>query len=138
MKPLWVMVSVFAAVAIGFAGGRWSATLPAPQSQPSTTPPHAMPPSPLGGGSFLPKRAPQETVMVQGTILEVIQVPTYTYVRLANSNGGESWAAVESNQNLKPGSAIVIEGATLMEDFASKSLNRNFPQIYFGREKKEG
>ncbi len=73
--------------------------------------------------------------MVQGTVLEVIQVPTYTYVRLTLSTGGESWAAVESNPNLKAGANITIIGATLMEDFASKTLNRTFPQIYFGREK---
>ncbi len=85
------------------------------------------------GGGFLPKHEPTETQVVQGTVREVIQVPTYTYVRLETPQG-ETWAAVESNPGLKAGSSMVIEGATLMENFASKTLNRTFAQIYFGRE----
>ncbi len=133
MKPLWVSVLACAALVIGVVVGRWSMTLSAPPAAaPVSLVPSFEPGQPMG--RVPPRQGSHEPETVQGTILEVIQVPTYTYLRLTTSNG-EAWAAVESNPNLKSGEMVTIEGATMMQDFESKTLNRTFARIYFGREK---
>ena len=73
--------------------------------------------------------APPMTV-AKGTVLEVKDVESYTYVRLKTKDG-ETWAAV-GKAPIKTGSEITIENVMVMTNFESKSLNKTFPSILFG------
>jgi len=66
----------------------------------------------------------------KGEVLEVKDVDTYTYLRL-KTREGELWAAVTRAQ-VKPGTEVTIENATVMSNFESKSLKRKFDRIVFG------
>jgi hypothetical protein len=68
---------------------------------------------------------------VKGTVLEVIDVQSFTYLRLKTKDG-ETWAAVNTAPIAK-GAAVTIEDITVMTDFESKSLKRTFPKILFGK-----
>jgi hypothetical protein len=70
---------------------------------------------------------PLETI--KGEVLEVLDVPNYTYIRLKTASS-EVWAAV-SSAKLAVGAPITLENAVLMDDFQSQALKRTFPQIYF-------
>ncbi len=119
MKPGLFGAVVVAIFAVGFAVGRVSAT-PAATAQvvPTAAPLMAAPPVPPGGG-------------VAGTIAEVIQVQSYTYLRLATPSGDE-WAAVSRNDALQVGQVVRLGAATEMAGFTSKTLNRTFERIWFG------
>jgi hypothetical protein len=68
---------------------------------------------------------------LRGQVLEAIDVAEYTYLRLATEEG-EQWSAV-SKASVAVGSTAAVLDATRMEDFASPTLGRTFPVIYFGR-----
>jgi hypothetical protein len=70
---------------------------------------------------------------IGGKVAEVIQVDSYTYVRLDNG----TWAAVPRTE-LAVGVQVVIANASLMRDFESKTLGRTFEAIYFGTLGTEG
>ncbi len=67
---------------------------------------------------------------VKGTVLEVKEVDSYTYLRLKTKDG-ETWAAV-SKAPVKEGAEVTIQGVSVMTNFESKSLKRTFPTILFG------
>lgn len=67
---------------------------------------------------------------IAGDVRETFDVAEYTYLRLATPSG-ETWAAV-SKTPVNLGSRVRIDGATRMENFASPTLKRTFPEIYFG------
>jgi hypothetical protein len=67
---------------------------------------------------------------LKGTVLEVKDVESYSYLRLKTKDG-ETWAAV-SRTPLKKGAQVTIENATVMTNFESKALKRTFPTIVFG------
>jgi hypothetical protein len=67
---------------------------------------------------------------LQGEVLEVKNVESYTYVRLKTATG-EVWSAVPT-ATLKTGAKVTIENAMEMHNFESKSLKRTFPTIFFG------
>lgn len=69
-------------------------------------------------------------VSVQGKVLEVKDVESYTYLRLNTSNG-ELWAAVMKTP-VKKGSTVTVENGIFMNNFQSKSLKKTFPTILFG------
>ena len=73
---------------------------------------------------------PSSTPTLKGEVLEIKQVPNYTYLRLKTADG-ESWAAV-STAKLAVGTEVSIQNAELMDNFKSTVLNRVFPRIYFG------
>jgi hypothetical protein len=77
-----------------------------------------------------PNGGPSESP-VSGTVKETIQVPNFTYLKLATASG-EEWAAVPTNSALKAGDAVTIVHPLKMTDFNSKTLNRTFPEIWFG------
>ena len=79
--------------------------------------------------------APTDPVIL-GKVLETIQVPSYTYLRLQTSSG-EQWAAVQTT-DLAVGATASITGAVPMENFESKALKRTFAMIYFGQLDKGG
>ena len=67
---------------------------------------------------------------ITGTVLETLDVPSYTYVRL-ETPGGEAWAAVPQAR-LEIGARVVIANPQAMSSFESKTLGRKFDTIYFG------
>lgn len=67
---------------------------------------------------------------VKGEVLEVKEVPSYTYLRI-KTREGETWAAV-SKAPISKGAQVTIENPMVMQNFESKSLNRTFPSIVFG------
>jgi len=75
-----------------------------------------------------PADAPSASVT--GKVLEVKNVDSYTYLRLATPNG-ELWAAVMTAK-VKKGSTVTIENGVMMSNFYSKSLKQTFPQVLFG------
>jgi hypothetical protein len=74
--------------------------------------------------------APLSGNALTGTVLEVKDVDSYTYLRLKTKNG-ETWAAVGKAQ-IKKGSTVSIENTMVMSNFESKSLKKTFPTIVFG------
>jgi hypothetical protein len=68
--------------------------------------------------------------VVEGEVLQTIDVAGYTYLRLRTANG-EEWAAVPRSTIAK-GSRARVEDASLMQQFRSDSLDRTFERIYFG------
>lgn len=77
------------------------------------TPAHPVPPSGL-----------------RGKVLERLEAPPYCYLRLATGTG-EVWAAVPQ-ATAELGSEVTVENPMLMKDFVSKTLDRTFPEVYFG------
>jgi hypothetical protein len=67
---------------------------------------------------------------ISGTVVEQIPAGGYVYLRLKTGTG-EVWAAV-GQAPVELGSTVTVEGAMLMEQFESQSLNRTFERIYFG------
>jgi len=66
---------------------------------------------------------------IDGKISDIISVPGYTYVEVETSNG-IVWAAV-LNTSLNIGDEVSLSTATPMQDFYSKTLQREFGVIYF-------
>ena len=70
------------------------------------------------------------TSTIKGEVLEVIDVESYTYMRLKTKQG-ESWTAV-GKVTIKKGTNVTVENVTMMSNFESKTLKRTFPSIAFG------
>jgi len=77
-----------------------------------------------------PTPPPMPGSALTGTVLEVKDVDSYTYLRLKTKNG-ETWAAVGKAQ-IKKGATVSIENTMVMTNFESKSLKKTFPTIVFG------
>lgn len=77
----------------------------------------------------LPKTSPA-TAPLDGTVLEVIDAGTYTYLRL-KTGAGESWAAVPKATVIK-GAEVRIMNPQPMDGFQSPTLRRTFEHIVFG------
>ncbi len=82
----------------------------------------------LATASFALAVAP--TTTVKGTVLEVKDVESYTYLRL-KTDTGISWAAV-SRAPVSKGASVKLENVMVMHDFESKTLRKTFPEILFG------
>lgn len=67
---------------------------------------------------------------VKGTVLEVKDVESYTYLRLKTGTG-IAWAAV-SRAPVSKGASVTLENVMVMRDFESKTLRKTFPEILFG------
>lgn len=78
----------------------------------------------------MPASHPPVTSVLQGKVLEIKNVETYTYLRLKTQDG-EIWAAINKTP-IKKGATVTIENAIVMKDFKSKTLNKTFPMIIFG------
>lgn len=66
-----------------------------------------------------------------GKVIERIDAPPYSYLQL-DTRQGAVWAAVPLTDSAKGASVTVIE-AFQMNGFESKTLNRTFDSIFFGR-----
>src|ERR1043165_7074709 len=74
--------------------------------------------------------APTAIPALKGEVLEVIDVQSYTYLRLKTAQG-EMWAAVNKSP-VKKRAEVTIYDPAVMENFKSPALNRTFPEIVFG------
>jgi hypothetical protein len=78
-----------------------------------------------------PPRAPATSQTLSGTVLEKIDVPSYTYLRVGPAGAAGTWAAVPTS-DVKVGQPVQIDNAMEMVNFASATLKRTFDRIYFG------
>lgn len=83
----------------------------------------------MGMGQAAAPAAPAAP-QLEGKVLEVLQVPNYTYLKLQTAQG-EVWAAVPTTE-VKQGASVGLASAVPMEGFHSKTLNRTFDKIMFG------
>ena len=83
----------------------------------------------LGRTSQQVPAAPQFAA-VSGKVTQKMDASVYTYIRLDDGAGNETWAAVPKTQ-LEIGEQITLKGGTVMRNFNSKTLNRTFDSIIF-------
>lgn len=69
-------------------------------------------------------------VQFTGKVVELIDVPSYTYMRVQTA-GGEEWAAVNTVK-VNVGDTVTVNSQLTMENFRSSSLNRTFPRLVMG------
>jgi len=74
---------------------------------------------------------PSPGTALKGEVLEAKDVDAYTYLRLKTADG-EIWAAV-GKAAVKKGAAVTIEEPLMMTNFTSRTLNRTFDRIVFGK-----
>lgn len=87
----------------------------------------APPPGPAAMGEA---PAPTAAASIKGKVLERLDAPPYSYLRLETAQG-EAWAAVPKTEVAK-GQEVTIAGAMPMTGFESKTLKRKFDTVYFG------
>jgi len=87
-----------------------------PTDQIGQTPPQAPEAPPLPAGS--------------GKVVQTLDADIYTFIRLDDGTGNETWAAVPKTE-LEIGEPIAVQGGTVMNNFYSKTLNRTFDSIIF-------
>ena len=77
-------------------------------------------------------QAPAKTAAAQGESGKVVQTMDaggYTYVQV-DTGKKKVWAAAPKFK-VKVGDSVVIPNGMLMKNFHSKTLNRDFPEVYF-------
>ncbi|MDD5296460.1 MAG: hypothetical protein PHU46_06060 [Rhodocyclaceae bacterium] len=87
-------------------------------------------PAPASATAAAAAPLPPAAASVKGEVLEILEVDSYTYLRLKTKDG-ETWAAV-AKAPVKKGAQVTVENAMVMNNFESKSLKRTFPTILFG------
>ena len=80
----------------------------------------------------IPAQAPDAPQLAarSGKVVQKLDASRYTYIRLDDGAGNETWAAVPKTK-LEIGEQITLKGGTVMRDFNSKTLNRTFDSIIF-------
>lgn len=131
MKPGLFFAAIIATFVVGFAVGRVSAPAASPSAAPSSPSPAPSPPMMPPMSATAPPPAMGGGSGVSGTVAEVIQVQSYTYLRLSTPSG-DQWAAVTRNEGVKEGQVVSLGSATEMANFTSKTLGRTFDRIWFG------
>jgi len=107
------------------AGGTDTASASSQAQRPAAVAAHAATAAPA-------LATPTGTEAVTGTVAETFDAGTYTYVRVTTETG-EIWAAA-SRFDVAVGQRVTVPLEMPMENFHSKSLNRDFPLIYFASE----
>jgi hypothetical protein len=108
--------------------GQEPAALPDPRLPSFPAGPGAAP----AGGLATPGAGIGDGVVFSGEVLEKFDVPSYTYFRVKAVGGSdETWVAV-STMPLNVGDRVMVNQQLVMEDFASKALNRTFPRLVMG------
>jgi hypothetical protein len=124
-----VYVLVAAAAAAALAGvTSFAGTAPSPGA---TTPPAPIAADLQAAPTEAADVDPDPGSAIDGEVLEVIDVPNYSYLRLGAKGGEGTWVAV-STASLKVGDHARVAGATKMPGFTSTTLKRTFAVIYFG------
>jgi len=127
MKPAAIATLVISTSLLSFAMGRFSAKTACCAKR--SAPVAAMAPAaPALPSATAPTRAPA----LVGRVLEVIQVPGYTYLRF-EMPGGDRWAAVSATTKVAVGDTVKLGDAMVMHGFASPTLKRTFDTIYFAQ-----
>jgi hypothetical protein len=122
MKMGYVLAAAVAlAGAVAFFGtGTRGPTAPTPPARPEP-PATSAPEAPAA-----PSRR-----FVEGTALEVRDVPGYTYLRIGQAGSEGEWTAV-GTARVSVGSPVRVRVETEMHDFESRTLGRRFERIAFG------
>jgi hypothetical protein len=94
------------------------------KQEPAVQPQQAAPGAGAPGAEAAPSAA------LQGKIVERLDAPPYSYLKLKTAQG-ESWAAVPKSE-VAVGQDVTVTGAMPMENFESKTLKRKFEVVYFG------
>ncbi len=87
----------------------------------------AAPTQPTAGGMAA---APAPGQGLSGKVLERLDAPPYCYLRLQTARG-EVWAAVPQAK-VDKGAEVTVANPMVMNNFESKTLNRTFPEVFFG------
>jgi hypothetical protein len=119
---------------VGALGVGALAALVIPKLGSDSVPPQpneVMPPAGPTAGPPGPKQAPAAGQTLTGTVLEKIDVPNYTYLRIGPAGSAGTWAAV-STADIKVGTTVQVDDAIEMANFTSSTLKRTFDHIYFG------
>ncbi len=74
--------------------------------------------------------APAPIASITGKVQERLDASPYCYLRL-KTDKGEIWAAIPETK-VEKGAEVSIANPMLMANFESKTLNRTFPEVYFG------
>ncbi len=74
--------------------------------------------------------APEAGVNVKGKVVERLDAPPYSYLRLKTAEG-EAWVAVPKS-DIANGAEVSVFQAMPMAGFESKTLKRKFDLVYFG------
>jgi hypothetical protein len=72
-----------------------------------------------------------DSMCLRGSVVEAKEVDAYTYLLLKTVDG-ETWAAID-RAPVQPGADVTIAQATVMKDFWSRTLDKSFEWIVFGR-----
>lgn len=75
--------------------------------------------------------SPSADDVLAGEVLEKLDVPSYTYLRIGPPGGGGQWAAV-STAKIEVGQKVRVRSQTVMTNFESRTLKRTFETIRFG------
>jgi hypothetical protein len=67
---------------------------------------------------------------LSGKVLERLDASPYCYLRIQTARG-EVWAAVPQAK-IEKGTEVTVVNPMLMTNFESKTLNRTFPEVFFG------
>jgi len=135
VKMVYVLI---AAVVVGAGiGGARSLTASTPYPTAETEPPAADETAAPGhASSVLETESPESpepsaSAAIDGEVLEVLQVPQYTYLRLGEKGAQGTWVAVPT-ASVEVGARARVGEAMKMTGFTSTTLKRTFPVIYFG------
>jgi hypothetical protein len=121
----YVLISaIVAAAAVG--GVRSVTESPAPSSAPT---PIAAAPEALAPAAEAAEAPAGDAI--EGEVLEVVDVPSYSYLRIGAKGTEGTWVAVPT-AGLSVGEHARVRDAMKMTDFKSAALKRTFPVIYFG------
>lgn len=74
--------------------------------------------------------APAAAQGISGKVLERLDAAPYCYLRIQTAKG-EVWAAVPEAK-VEKGAEVTVANPMLMNNFESKTLNRTFPEVFFG------
>ncbi|MEM5390145.1 hypothetical protein VSR68_42610, partial [Paraburkholderia phymatum] len=128
------LVAVLAPVISLACGG--SSSAPAPSASPALSaaapaPAQAVPAHASGPAQaqFGAQTAPSGGT-VTGTVVETMNSGGYTYARLAGPEG-DKWMAAPEMLTIKVGDRLTGDVSMPMQQFRSRTLNREFDVIYF-------
>lgn len=85
-------------------------------------------PPPVAKATAAP--APAQANNITGKLMERIDAPPYSYLKIQSSKG-EVWAAVPETK-IGKGAEVTIFGPMQMDNFESKTLKRKFDVVFFG------
>jgi hypothetical protein len=126
VKMVYVLVAaVAAAAAVGGARSLAGTPPTAAADAPITAVEEARDPAAPEG------EAAEPGASLEGEVLEAIEVPNYTYLRIGEKGTDGTWAAVPT-AGLEAGDHARVRDAMKMSGFTSTALKRTFPVIYFG------